>query len=100
MAKDPGSRFQTAEDFRDALDLLRGVNPTAQIPAASAAAAPAPTPVVPFAPEAELTGGEAAEEELVTEMSESRWNSWGLVAAGLFTFLVAVWAFFLVFRRL
>jgi len=101
MAKDPASRFQAAEEFRDALDMLGGAPQTAPQTVAKPVAPPAPIPpVVPLAPEAELTGGQAAEEELVTEMPESRWNSWGLVAAGLFTFLVAVWAFFLVFRRL
>ncbi len=96
MAKDPAARFQSAEEFREQLDILRGVPQTAEKPAA----APAPIPSGPFGVAAEVNGHESMEDDYVRHMPASRWNSWGLVAAGLFTFLIAVWAFFLVFRRL
>jgi len=101
MAKDAASRFQTAEEFRAQLDILRGVPQAAETPVA----AHAPLPMVPLISEAQAASAGASEaretpdDEFPMERPESRWNSWSLVAAGLFTFLVAVWAFLLVFKR-
>jgi len=91
MQKDPAARFQTAEEFRERLDALRG----------------APQPVVrPIAIPAPVTlaDGDAAMEEIPddqieTQMPATAWNPWILFAASLFTFLVIIWGLFLVFRR-
>jgi serine/threonine-protein kinase len=78
MAKDPASRFQTAEEFQRRVDRLRG------------AGQPATQPSVP---RADLAASEVAGtplENFANGTTALRRISWRLVAAGLFTFLVVL----------
>jgi serine/threonine protein kinase len=95
MAKDPSSRFQTAEAFHQSVDQFRGLSP-----------APGEEPVVAPAPadglEAMLSQIAPA-KELEEPLPESRWNGWNLLIAGICTFLVvtmAMLAYFMIRGRL
>jgi serine/threonine-protein kinase len=90
MAKHPAARFQTAEEFRQSLDQLCADPQTVNTPVEE--------PVQVAEPQIAVEPLYDA-EELDSSMPMQRWNSWGLLAAGLFIFLVFTWAFFLVLRR-
>jgi len=90
MAKHPAARFQTAEEFRQSLDQLGGEPHAVTAPVVEAA--PVDELPIDVAPLSEA-------EEFASPLSAERWNSWGLLAAGLFIFLLFTWAFLLVLRR-
>jgi serine/threonine protein kinase len=90
MAKHPAARFQTAEEFRQSLDQLAGEPHTVSTPVVEPAQAEEPE--IDVAPLAEA-------EEFESSMPGQGWNSWSLLAAGVFIFLVFTWAFFVVIRR-
>jgi serine/threonine protein kinase len=90
MAKDPSSRFQTAEEFQRSLDRLRGIPQPAREPAVGQTRiAEPPASVGPAAPAGAFAGQTAA----------PLLSLWPLVAAGLFMFLLVVFVFFAVVRR-
>jgi serine/threonine-protein kinase len=89
MAKDPSSRFQTTDEFRARIDQLAGV--------------PQPVSVLPVGeiqPIEQLRDAEqvSTEETVDSQMPARRWSSPTIVAAALFTILVAMWAFFFVLK--
>jgi eukaryotic-like serine/threonine-protein kinase len=87
MAKDPSHRYQTAEEFRQRLDRLRGIQPPSGEPLQSA---PAPELQVRLTPAAPHMGRSLALPG----------NSWPALAAGFFTLLVVVLACLALARRL
>jgi eukaryotic-like serine/threonine-protein kinase len=88
MAKDPQSRFQNADEFRARIDHLAGI--------------PQPVSALPVAevqPTEQLASAEqVSTDETVDTPMVRRWSSPAIVAAALFTILVAMWAFFFVLR--
>ena len=88
MAKDPSLRYQTAEEFRQRLDRIRGVHQ----PAGGPVQRPVPikTPDVVMTMTAQPAG----------RAISWHWNSWRLWAAGFFTFLIVVLALLAITRRL
>jgi serine/threonine protein kinase len=90
MAKDPASRFQTAEEFRRHLDRLRGIPQ----PTGESAMAPAPPA------EGEVVVTQAAPAENLTGLRPApQWSLWRLAAAALFTFVVVLVTLFSIVRR-
>ena len=88
MSKDPSHRYQTAEEFRQRLDRLRGVPQ----PAGESVQRPAPitevdVPMVQTAWPA-------------SRIMPAQWSSWRLWAASFFTFVVVVLTFLAITRRL
>lgn len=79
MAKNSAARFQTAGEFQERVDRLRGVAPAKPETPVVQAAVPAPPPV--------------------EHQPESRWSFAGLLAAGLFTFVLVILMFFAVVGR-
>src|ERR1700680_2561211 len=90
IAKHPACRFQTAEEFRQSLDQLCAEPQTVSPPVAELAQADEPQVAVTPLSDA---------QEFDSPMPAEQWNSWGLLAAGVFIFLVFTWAFFVVLRR-
>jgi serine/threonine protein kinase len=90
MAKHPACRFQTADEFRQSLDQLGAAPDTVCTPDVE--------PIQVAEPEIAVTPMSDA-EEFDSAMPVQWWNSWGLLAAGLFIFLLFTWAFFVVLRR-
>ena len=88
MAKDPSHRYQTAEEFRQRLDRLRGVPQPAGEPAQRRE--PVTEPEVVMTRTAQAAGLRLP----------LQWSSWGLWAAGLFTFVLVVLMFLVIARRL
>jgi serine/threonine protein kinase len=88
MAKDPSLRYQTAGEFRQRLDRLRGVPP----PSHESVQRPAPVaePDAAWTPTARFTG----------RRLRAPASSWRLWAAGFFTFVVVVLTFLAIARRL
>jgi len=90
IAKHPAARFQTADEFRRNLEQLCGVAEMGSMPAAE------PAPV--YEPDME-TPPVLESEPIAEAVSGQPWNTWTLAAAGVFIFLVFLWAFMLVVRR-
>src|SRR5579864_491252 len=88
MAKDPSHRYQTAEEFRQRLDRLRG----APHPAGSPPQRPAPV----SKPDAVMTWP----AQFAGRTLPLQWSSWRLWAAGFFTFVLVVLTFLVITRRL
>jgi serine/threonine-protein kinase len=78
MAKDPSSRFQTADEFRRRVDQLRGVTPPPSEPTIE------PPPVV----EPEVPVAPAAPAAIAGQIQQQQWTSWPLVAFGLLLVVV------------
>ena len=93
IAKDPASRFQTAEEFRARVDQLAGVpQPPVSLPVEEGQAEQ-------MLDVAQASSDETSGDETMnTAVPARRWNSPTVVAAALFTLLVAMWAFFFVVR--
>ena len=88
MAKDPSLRYQTAEEFRQRLDRIRGAHQSAGGPVQRPV--PIKTPDVAMTMTAQPAG----------RAISWHWNSWRLWAAGFFTFLIVVLALLAITRRL
>jgi len=89
MAKDPLSRFQTADEFRARIDQLSGIpQPTSSLPVSEGQQA-----------EELLDAAQVSPDETIdSPVPTRRWNAPAVVAAALFTILVAMWAFFFVLK--
>lgn len=88
MAKDPSHRYQTAEEFQQRLDRLRG----APQPASEPPQRPAPV----TKPDAAMT----RPAQFAGRTLPLQWSSWRLWAAGFFTFVLVVLTFLMITRRL
>jgi serine/threonine protein kinase len=102
MAKDPAQRYQSADEFREALErpaetLEEILEPIAETPTRSAmvipiasgsrAPAPLPTPIVRPMP------GDSSGGAISVQVASWRWGSVELALAGVFMFIVAMVAF-------
>ena len=89
MAKDPLSRFQAADEFRARIDQLSGVpQPPSSLPVSEGQRAEEPLDAAQ----------ESSDETVDSQVPARRWNAPTVVAAALFTILVAMWAFFFVLK--
>ncbi len=93
LAKDPAARFQTAEEFRERLDAMRGVPPTVETPMATPA-------LIPLAQHLHAEAGASPGQEWDGPVAEPALSPWTLYAVGVVTFLVAVWGLFSIFKRI